>query len=120
MSANDFLQWAVIVRFFCNDGSLVEIKGGGRRLNFPLEAGRAPGIRTRFRSGPQRPEEIDHRYQVSDTQNRSARGREDIEGLEFRRIVMIPPRHTEIAQYELREEGQVKTDKDDERGEFRP
>src|SRR5439155_1891511 len=58
--------------------------------------------------------------QVADRQDRGARGREHVVDLKLRRIDVVSPRHTEVAQDVLREEGQIEAEEDRQGGQLGP
>ena len=64
--------------------------------------------------------EVDHRQQVADGEHRGAGGGEDVQHLELRRVGVIAARHADVAEQELREEGQVEADEDQQRRQARP
>src|SRR5437868_4256609 len=102
----------VVVGFPGHDGSLVEVERGGWRTGHPLQARRTPGILVRQFAVAHRPQEINHGQQVTNRENGRARGREHIQYLEFRRVLPVTARHSEIAEHKLGEKGQVESDED--------
>src|ERR1700690_446832 len=88
----------------------LEILGRWRRCGLPLEASRGPRIRAGPRSIAHRPNEIANRQQITQAQNRGSRGGKNVEHLKLRRIRGVAPRHSQVAQNELRKERQVETD----------
>src|SRR5271166_1963483 len=110
----------VVVSFPGYDRSLVEVERRRRRRSHPLQTDRIPGIRTCRFPVAQRPQEVNHRQHIADSQNGSARGGEYVEHLEFRRIRMITARRTHVAQQELRKERGVESHEHQQRRELRP
>ena len=92
--------------------------GGEGRLPFQARS-RAMGSACGA-SAFERPEKINQRQQIADAENGRARRREHIENLELRRIGVIAPRHSEIAQHELREERQIESEKSGQCRELSP
>ena len=105
-------RW-IVVRALGHDRRLREVLCRRRRRRLPLQAGRAPRVRAGRLAVPQRPDEIHHRQQIAHAENRRAGRRQHVQHLELRRIRVIPARHPEIAEQELREERQVEADEDD-------
>src|SRR4029077_4647317 len=95
----------------------LEIEGGGRRLRGPLKPCGIPRIVGSRLAVAHRPEEVDHRHEIADREYSGSGGREHIEYLVLGRILIIPARHAEITQDELREEREIESDEDDESGE---
>src|SRR5215469_14716496 len=77
------------------------------RRGLPFQPRRFPRICRGFLPMLQRPDEINQWQQVSDAENRGARARHHIVNLEFRRVGVITPGHTEITEDELREECEI-------------
>src|SRR6266851_1221906 len=115
-----FLLGCVGVRFFGHDRHLRKILCWGRRRCLPLEPRGAPRVCFGHRPIPHRPDKINQRNQVSDSQYGSAGGGHHIQHLELRRIEGVAPGHAEISEYELREKCEVESDKNDGRGKRRP
>src|SRR5262245_54098551 len=107
---------AVIVCGQPDDRRVFEIVQGRRRWCLPLQSVTAPRIRCRHFPIAQRPDEVNHRHDISDGKYGSSGGREHVEHLELVRIGVIAARHPEIAQDELREERQVESQENDQRG----
>src|ERR1700730_9214852 len=104
----------VVVSFPIDHRGTVKIKSWRRRRSHPLQAGSAPGIVLRNFSIAHGPQEIHHRQKISDRENSGPGGRENVQHLEFRRILPVATRHPQVAQNELGEESQVKTQKYDD------
>src|SRR3954469_1751752 len=64
-----FVDLVVVVGFPSHDGLLREIESGRRRLDRPLEASGFPRIVRRGLAVAHRPQKINHRQQVADSQN---------------------------------------------------
>src|SRR6185437_10010094 len=103
-------QPVVVVGFVVHDRNLGEVFGQRRRLYLPLQPSRLPGIVAGNFSVLQRPWQIQQRQQVADAEDGSAGGREDVQHLEICRVGCVPARHPQIAQDELREEGDNEPD----------
>ena len=89
-----------------------------RRGRLPLKTGCAPRIWPSDPTEFQRPQKINQRKQISDTKNRCAGGREDVEQLKLRRIGVVTSWHSEITENELRKESEIESDESDHGGEF--
>src|SRR5215469_7136022 len=114
------VEFVVVIRFPSHDRFLIEIEGSRRRLRLPLEPGGVPRIVGRGLAVPHRPEEVDHRQKIADTEHGRSGRREHVENLELGRICVHASRHAEIAENELREERQVESEEDDQSGQPRP
>src|SRR5260221_3592139 len=79
----DLMARSVLVRPARHDRRGREILGRRRRGNLPLEPARAPGVRPGERRVLERPDEVDHRNQIADAQDRRAGGRQHVVDLEF-------------------------------------
>src|SRR5271170_3494129 len=101
----------VVVSLMVHDRSLNKVFGQRRRLNLPLKSCRLPGIVAGNCAILQRPPQIKQRQHVAHPQHRSPRRREHIQHLKLWRIRVIPSRHPEISQDELRQERQIEPDK---------
>src|SRR5271155_337458 len=110
----------VVVSVFGHNWNLLEIFRRRRRRRFPLETFRAPGIWSGDGAVANGPEQIDQRNQVADAENGSAGGGHHVEYLKFTGIDGVAARHAQVAQHELREERQVETDENHQRGKTRP
>ncbi len=122
MSGNiqtEFRPIMKVVRFPGNYGSDFEILRERGRLRGPLEASGGPGIIAGNLAVESRPSKVNHREQVTDSQDGSAGSRHDVVHLKLRRIHMVAARHAEIAENELREEGEVEAYEKDEGGNAR-
>ncbi len=95
---------------FGHDDGLVEVVHRRRRAGLPLQARRAPRIGAGVRRIPQREQQVGQRQHVADRQDRCAGRRHHVQDLILRRILVITPRHPQVAQHELGEEGQVEAD----------
>src|SRR5215831_6871097 len=117
-----FVDLLVVIGFPGHDRFFLEIESCRWRLRLPLESGCVPRIVGCRLAVAHRPEEINHGEQIADAEDRSARGREDVENLELGHvtIVGVTARHAEIPEDELGEEGQVEPDKYDQRCEAGP
>src|ERR1035437_3660066 len=113
-------QTGVVVSFVRDYRSFFKVVDRRRRRGLPFESGGAPGVGRSHLAVAQGPDEVDHGNHVADGQDASARGGEDVEHLKLRRVGVVAARHPEIAQDELREEGQVEAQEDDQRGELGP
>src|SRR6185437_10851949 len=87
-----------------------EILLGWGRAGPPFEAGCAPGVGTGALAMEDRPGEIDERQHVGDREDGGSRRGEHVPGLQVRRIRVVTPRHAEVAEDELRQEGEVEAD----------
>ena len=67
---------------------MFEVECRGWRLRLPLEAGGVPRIVGRGLAVTHRPEEVDHGQDVSDAENGGSSGREHVEDLKFRWILI--------------------------------
>src|SRR2546426_12415009 len=76
----------------------LEVVARRRRRRLPLEAGRAPRVVARGLAVAQRPEEVDHRQQVADTQDGRAGRRHHVQHLELLGIGVVAPRHAERSE----------------------
>src|ERR1700674_5756518 len=99
----------VVVSFPIDHRGTVKIKSWWRRKSHPLQAGSAPGIVRRNFSIAHGPQEIHHRQKISDRENSGSGGRENVQPLEFRRILPVAARHPQVAQDELGEKCQVES-----------
>src|SRR5208282_73394 len=86
----------------------------------PLQASGGPGIRVGDLAVAQRPDEVDHGQQIAGGEYAGAGGGEHVQCLELRRILPVAAGHADVAENELREEGQVEADEDEQRGELGP
>src|SRR4051794_28612955 len=75
---------SVVVRLLGHDRSLVEVVLVGRRSRLPFQSGGSPWIGSGYLAVPQRPHEVNHRQQVSDSQDGGAGAREHVQHLELR------------------------------------
>src|SRR5260370_9115210 len=89
----------------------VEIFRWWRRIGYPLEARRRPRVLPGTFAVAHGPSQVNHRQKIAERENRSARGGQHVEHLEFRRIGVIAARHSEVAKNELREERKMEADK---------
>jgi len=89
----------------------VEVMGWRRRRRHPLQPHGVPGIGTSRLSVTQRPDEIDHGYDVAHRQDGGACRREHVQHLEFRRISMVAARQPHVAGNEQREKRGVEPTK---------
>src|ERR1700688_1256280 len=105
----------VLVRLLVDHHRVVEVEGGRRRGGRPLQPLRAPRVGPRLLAVEQRVEEVAERQEVADTQDRGAGGREHVPHLELGRVLTVAARHAEGAEDDLREEGQVEADEDEQR-----
>src|SRR5215472_15579324 len=110
----------VVVGFPGHDGFLFEIECCRRGLRSPLESGGIPGIVRCGLAVTHRPEEVDHRQEITDAEDGCTGGREYVEHLKLGRILVHAPRHAQVAENELREEGQIESEEYDERGQAGP
>src|SRR6202034_3274835 len=107
----------VVIGFPGDDGFFLEVKSWGWRGRLPLEAGGVPRIVGSGLAVTHRPEEINHGQKISHAEDGRPGGREHVEHLEFLRILIVAARHAEVAEDELREEGQVESQKHNQSGE---
>src|SRR5712664_3902711 len=91
-------------------GCDMEIFRRWRRIRFPFKARGRPGIWPRNLAVTHGPNEVNHRQQIAQRENRPARRGQDVQHLKFRRIGVIAPRHAEIAKKKLRKERQIEAD----------
>src|SRR6202035_230838 len=101
---------AVVVGSAGDDRGDVEVVGWRRRVGVPLEADRAPGVGRAQLPVAHRPDEVGSREEVAEAEDRGAGGRQHVEDLELRRVGPVAPRHAEVSQDELGEEGEVEAD----------
>src|SRR5207248_2927841 len=122
LSANGDLlgQFAVVVGFPGDDWALLKIKGRRRRGRLPFQARSSPRIIARNFAVTQRPEQVNHRQDVSHGENGGAGDRQDVQNLKFGWISMVAAWHAGPAENELREEGEIESDKDDQGGQAAP
>src|ERR1039458_6092178 len=99
---------------------VIKIESRRRRSRHPFQAGSAPGVGVGNFSVAHRPQEIHHREKVSDRENGGTGSGEHVQHLEFRRILPVPARHSQVAKDELREKCQVEADKHDHRSQPAP
>src|SRR5438552_13286122 len=83
------IDTAVVVCFPGNVWSFLEIESRRRRRGHPFQSGCAPRVWFGVLAVTHRPQEINHRQQVSNRQNRGAGGGEHIQDLEFWRILPV-------------------------------
>src|SRR5712692_1773643 len=102
----------ISISFLNHDGGYVEVVRRRGRGGLPLETLGFPGIHARNRAVAKRPNQIDQRQHVTDSQDRRAGGGHDVQNLKLRRINVVAARHAEIAEDELREKGQIESEKD--------
>src|SRR5581483_1606946 len=108
------LQFVVVIGFPGHDGCFVEVIRGGRRFNRPFQSRRSPWIGGCGFPVPHGPQQVDHRQQIANRQHGCTGCRQHVQHLEFGRILPVPPRHAEVSQNKLGEEGEVEPYKDDE------
>src|SRR5579864_3202594 len=109
------LKRGIIIRFMRHYRSDSEILGWRRRTRLPLKARRVPRVIGRDLTVPQRPNEIDCRYQIAYRQHRSTSRRKDVINLELLGIRMIAPRHPQVSHDELWKKCQVESKEDHQR-----
>src|SRR5678809_1760546 len=107
----DLLELVVVVGFPGDGRNLVKVRSGRWRSRHPFQASGTPWVIICNLPVAHRPQEIHHREQGADRQDRCARSGEHVEHLEFWRILPIAPWHAHVAQDELREEGEIEPDK---------
>src|SRR5208282_1233761 len=105
----------VVIGFPGDHRRLVKIKGGRRRRGLPLQASGVPGIRAGDLAVAQRPDEVDHRQQIAGGEYAGSGRGENVQRLEFRRILPVAAGHADVAENKLREERQVEADEDEQR-----
>src|ERR1700686_1267818 len=110
----------VVVRILREGGDLVEVVGGRRRRRHPLEALRAPGVLLAAPPPPQRDGEIDDDEDEAEGEQRGARGRGHVQGLEALRILVIPAGQSAIAEQQTWDEGCIEGEDDRGRGPEAP
>src|ERR1019366_5834589 len=110
----------VVVSLPSDDRSFLKVESGGRRTGHPLQPGSAPGIVLRDLAVTHGPQEIHHGQNISDGQDGRARGGEHVQHLELRRILPIAPRHSHVAQEELRKKREIEAEEDDQRRQTAP
>src|SRR5713226_2250150 len=93
-----------------NFGCDMEIFCWWRRICCPLEARRRPRVLPGNLAVAHGPSQVNHRQKIAERENRSARGGQHVEHLEFRRIGMIAPRHAKVTKNELRKKRQIEAD----------
>src|SRR5690348_10030581 len=79
------------------------------RAGLPLKALCSPWIGCSHFAPFQRPNEIGHRQQVAERQDRSARRGHHVQNLELFGVGVIAPGHPQVAEQKLREERQVES-----------
>src|SRR5581483_3741193 len=100
--------------------SFFEVECRRRRSGTPLQPSSLPRIvRSRFPI-TQGPQQINNWQEIANCQNAGACRREHVIDLIFRRILPVTARHPEVSHDELREEGQVEADENDNRGKPAP
>src|SRR5207302_8282196 len=109
----------VVIGLMVHDRNLDKVFSQRRRLNLPLETRRLPRIVPGNGAILQRPPQIQQREHIPDAKHRGSRSRQHIQHLELRWIGVIPSRHPQIPQNELRQERQVESDKGGNRGKLR-
>src|SRR5712675_1798927 len=113
----------VVVRLPSDFGRDVEIFSDRRRGRLPFEASARPRIGAGYFTVAHGPSEINHRQQVAQREDGSSGSGHHIEHLKFRRIAGVAARHAQIAENELREEGEIeaqeKSDRSDASQKFR-
>src|SRR3954470_7335803 len=107
-------RWGLVfVRSPRDDWRLGKIPCRWRRRGRPLQASSAPRIVARDAAIAERPYQVRHRNQVADAEDRGACRRKHVQRLELRRVCVVPARHTQVAEDELREERQIEPEKYD-------
>src|SRR4051812_18103651 len=112
-NGNLLRQAGIVVGVPSHDGCFCEIFGDRRSRGPPFQTGRVIRIVRRNLSVSERPQQVHQRQDVTDRQDRSASGGHHVQHLKLIRISMVPPRHAEVAEHELREEREVETDEND-------
>src|SRR6266849_6391279 len=108
-----------IVRLPGDFGRDFEIFGGRRRIRLPLKPGSGPGVAACDISLAHGPNQINHRKQVAERKNGRPGAGHYVEHLKFRRIAGVAARHAEVAENELREKRQVKSEEQHHGGDAR-
>src|SRR4051812_7905429 len=103
-------NWIVGIRTADYFGLPFEVVLGRRRIGLPFEARRRPGVACRFFPAEQRPPEVCERHQVAERKHHGAGGREYVQQLELRRVLVIAARHAEPAEQVLRKEREVEAE----------
>src|SRR5713226_8676583 len=93
-------------------------RSGRRRKSYgsQVTSGSRPWVGTRHLAVTHGPSEINDGQEIANRQNRCSGSRHHIQHLKFGRITVIAARHPEIAQNELREKREIKTKKQNNRG----
>src|ERR1700687_732445 len=97
----------VVVSFPIDNRGFIKIVSRRRRRRHPLQTGSAPGIIGSDFPVAHGPQEINHGQKIPNRENGRPGGREHIQHLEFRRILPVAPRHSQIPEDELGKERQV-------------
>src|SRR5580692_11750924 len=105
----------VVVSFPRHFWRFLKVESGRRRSSLPFQTGRAPRVIRSNLPVTHRPQEIDHGQNVSDRQNGRACSRENVQDLEFWRVLPVTARHSHVSENKLRKKGEVKTGKHEQR-----
>src|SRR5215471_16333572 len=95
-----------IVRLPIHNGSFVEILGERRRIEHTNKPGCRPRIWTGDLAVTHGPSQINHWQEIAEREDRSACCGHNVQHLKLRRVIVIPARHAEATEDELREERQ--------------
>src|SRR5215472_8427305 len=110
----------IVVSFPSNHRCLVKVMRRLRRWCHPLQTYGMPRIWSGVLAISQRPHEVNHWQHIPDRQHGRASGGQHVEYLELRWIRVVAAWHSQVADNELREKCQVKTNKHKQRRELRP
>src|SRR5512140_887128 len=109
------LVGAVVVRHLRDGGDHVEVVRGRRRGRHPLESLAAPGIGHGAAAVPERDGQVDEDDHEPEGEQRGAGGGGHVERLELLRVLVVAPRHPEVAEQELGNEGGIESEDDQRR-----
>src|SRR6266849_1923746 len=90
----------VVVWHLRDGGDFVEVVRGRRRSSQPLEAFRTPGVGFALLPPAQRDAQVEEAEEEPESQKRGARRGGDVERLEMLRVLIVAPRHSEVAEKE--------------------
>ena len=104
------MEGGIGVGLLSDDGSVEEVLRDGRRGCLPLKAVGSPGVGGGDGAGVEGPEKIDGNHDVSEAHDGGSGGGHDIQDLPLRRVGGVAAGHAEVAEDELRAEGEEEVD----------